>query len=369
VVIDVHHHYAPPSLADRLRQLQPRLRAFLSGPLVDGESRLAAMDKAGVDAAMLSIPHPGFLDAQPDRATYRGLISGANDELIAFAQRHPDRFGVLIALPLAAPDDAVDELTRVGGHELVRGIIAFATSGTGLPLDAPELAPVYQAIGRRPVLLHPAMDQLTRHEAFAGFGLSSLAAPVETSAAAARLMLSGMLDRVPDLTLIIPHLGGVLPYVIGRLADQAGGAAERDILSYLSNRCFVDSCSHHHQALMCAAETLSPDRILLGSDYPARGSLARAVADIEGSPLDAANRHAILGGNAERLGLVPLRPGWSGEEGSPSPSLAHLTAVRQPSTVPCLGGHRLRSRGPVGIEVPVPGSGGQPFAYHNSLSV
>jgi hypothetical protein len=176
------------------------------------------------------------------------------------------------------------------------------------------------------------------------------------------------LDRVPDLTLIIPHLGGVLPYVIGRLADQAGGAAERDILSYLSNRCFVDSCSHHHPALMCAAETLSPDRILLGSDYPARGSLARAVADIEGSSLDAANRRAILGGNAERLGLVPLRPGWSGGEGSPSPSLGHLTAVRQPSTVPCLGSHRLRSRGPVGMEVPVPGSGGQPFAYHNSLS-
>jgi predicted TIM-barrel fold metal-dependent hydrolase len=68
---------------------------------------------------------------------------------------------------------------------------------------------------------------------------------------------------------------------------------------------------------MCAAETLSPDRILLGSDYPARGSLARAVADIEGSPLDAADRHAILGGNAERLGLVTGRRGGTGAGSSP----------------------------------------------------
>jgi predicted TIM-barrel fold metal-dependent hydrolase len=305
VVIDVHHHYAPPSLADSLLRMRPRLRGFLSGPLIEGESRLAAMDEAGVDAAMLSIPHPGLLGAEPDRAAYRDLIRRANDDVIALAERHPDRFGVLIALPLAVPGDAICEFERVAGHELVRGIIAFATSGTGLPLDAPELAPVYRAIGHRPVLLHPAMDELTQHDAFLSFGLSSLAAPVETSVAAARLMLSGMLDQAPDLTLIIPHLGGVLPYVSGRLADQTTGHGERDLLWYLTNRCLVDSCAYHHPALMCAVETLSPEHILLGSDFPARGSLARAVSDIEGSPLDAADRHAILGGNAERLGLAP----------------------------------------------------------------
>ena len=304
MIVDVHHHYAPPSLVDSLLRLRPQLRGFLSGPLVEAESRLAAMDDAGVDVALLSIPHPALLEAGADRDAYSDLIRNANDELIALAQQHSDRFGVVIALPLALPGDAISELDRVAGHELVRGVIAFTTSGTGLPLDAPELLPVYRRIGQLPVLLHPAMDELTRQESFRPFGLSSLAAPVETSVAAARLMLSGMLDQAPDLTLIIPHLGGVLPYLIGRLTDQAKGVAQRDLLSYLTNRCLVDSCAHHHPALMCAVETLTPAHILLGSDYPARGALSRAVSDIEGSPLDAADRNAILGGNAKRLGLA-----------------------------------------------------------------
>ena len=307
MIVDVHHHYAPPSLADFLLRLRPQLRGYLSGPLVEGESRLAAMDDAGVDVALLSIPHPALLEAGSGRRAYTDLIRNANDDLIALAQRHPDRFGVLVALPLDEPGDAISELDRVAGHELVRGVIAFTTSGTGLPLDAPELLPVYRRIGQRPVLLHPAMDELTQQEPFRAFGLSSLAAPVEESIAAARLMLSGMLDQAPDLTLIIPHLGGVLPYVIGRLTDQAKGLAERDLMSYLTDRCLVDSCAYHHPALMCAVETLTPEHVVLGSDYPARGSLSRAVSDIEGSPLGAADRTAILGGNAVRLGLARSR--------------------------------------------------------------
>jgi aminocarboxymuconate-semialdehyde decarboxylase len=113
-----------------------------------------------------------------------------------------------------------------------------------------------------------------------------------------------MLDRVPELTLIVPHLGGVLPYLTQRLVDQsATGAAEHDALWYMQNRLLFDSCSFHPPALRCAIETVTADRILLGSDYPIRGTLVRAVGDIETSGLPQPDQAAILQGNARRYGL------------------------------------------------------------------
>ena len=116
-----------------------------------------------------------------------------------------------------------------------------------------------------------------------------------STAGAARFMLSGMLDRLPDLIVIVPHLGGTLPYLAQRLVDQNGrGEAEHNILEYLQTRIWLDSCSYHPPALKCALETVGPDRILLGSDYPFRGSVARAVDDVTDEP-------ALLHDNVERL--------------------------------------------------------------------
>ena len=72
----------------------------------------------------------------------------------------------------------------------------------------------------------------------------SLGAMFSSTAGAARFMLSGMLDRLPDLIVIVPHLGGTLPYLAQRLVDQNGrGGAEHNILEYLQTRIWLDSCS------------------------------------------------------------------------------------------------------------------------------
>ena len=82
---------------------------------------------------------------------------------------------------------------------------------------------------RIPIFLHPA-----RSERFADYRTEetskfeiwwALGWPYETSTAMARLVFSGAFDRWPDLTVVTHHLGGIIPYLAGRVGhgwDQLG---------------------------------------------------------------------------------------------------------------------------------------------------
>src|SRR5690606_5586093 len=71
-----------------------------------------------------------------------------------------------------------------------------------------------------PILLHPAhpstYDQTQGRSLMAGLGLM-----FDTTIALARIIMAGILDRHPKLKLVCPHVGGTLPYLIGRVDHQA----------------------------------------------------------------------------------------------------------------------------------------------------
>ena len=303
--IDVQQHYVPPSLLEALSELRPGQVDRLSTGTTDLSPRIADMDEAGVELALLSISELGRYQTD-QRDEDAELAKRYNDELLEAARAFPGRFAASITLPFPHPEECLDELQRVKDEPLVRGVIAFAAT-EHYTLDDPALDPVYAAIAEAglPLFLHPAFDQLPTLPLLSEWMLNAGIAPmVETSATAARMMLSGVLDRAPALVMVIPHLGGLLPYLAQRLVDQSGtGDAEHDVLHYLRHRCLLDSCSYHRPALDCAVATVSAERIMLGSDFPFRGPVQRATADIEGSELDEADRAAILRGNAVRLGL------------------------------------------------------------------
>jgi predicted TIM-barrel fold metal-dependent hydrolase len=258
---------------------------------------LSAMDQAGVTTALLSALPPGGQLADPVLAGR--IAAGINDELLAVAEEHRPRFGVLLALPLPHVTETLRELLRIGDHPFAVGVEIFAASQPWTVADD-NLEPVYAAVAERqfPVLVHPALEQLPA--AHRDWGLDAcLAAPVNSSLGALRLILSGMLDRVPALTPIVPHLGGVLPFLTQRLDDQARGVNQHPPSHYLRTRLLYDTCSFHPPALRATAETAGTDRFLLGSDFPFRGPLDRPVRDII-TNLPSADRHAVLAGNAVR---------------------------------------------------------------------
>ena len=74
--------------------------------------------------------------------------------------------------------------------------------------------------------MHPARDarfadyrgeQKSKNEIWQVLGW-----PYETSVAMARIVFSGMFDRLPELRLVTHHLGAMIPYFEGRVSDRCG---------------------------------------------------------------------------------------------------------------------------------------------------
>ena len=310
MLIDTHSHWIPPAYASALEdegRLDPAVEAtrqIVLGAqgadlLQNLQARFIEMDAAGVEISVIEIPPPGVGFADPARAA--AAARAVNDELIAACDQHPDRLRTMITLPLPHVEETIAEIQRVADHALVRGVELFGVTGR-FQTDDPRFEPVLHAIADAGLIaqLHPAFEPPA--DAMRAWGLGgSLGAVFGNSLAAARLILSGTLDRVPNLDLIVTHLGGTLPYLEARIDDLSGTAdAENPIGFYLRERVWTDNCSYHRPALMCAVESMGAHRIFTGSDYPFRGSVKRCIDDIRTSGLPEADIDMILFRNAQR---------------------------------------------------------------------
>ena len=129
----------------------------------------------------------------------------------------------------------------------------------------------------------------------------------DTSLATVRLILSGLFDLEPDLKLIVPHVGGVLPYLgnrVGRMIDawtppEGQPRLEQSSATYLG-KLYVDSVAHSPESLDFCYRLVGAERLLYGTDHPwaVWGTVAELVEQLDCSD---AEREMIYHGNAERL--------------------------------------------------------------------
>ena len=309
VCIDTHSHWMPPVHLDAVHELlrdQPALARDYAGmlstaqqpdaPLVALERRVEEMDECGIDISVISLPPPAATFGAPAAAA--GLAAAANDAMLEAAERHPGRFSILVALPLPYADASLAELERVASHPLAQGVSALTNAETW-SLDEPRFEELWARVAALdlPLALHPAFD--CRPAKFTDWTIGgSLHAVMSSSLGVARLVMSGMLDRVPTLDVLVPHLGGVIPYLAQRFVDMGRGAADYEMAHYLRERLYLDTWSYHPPAFRCALDTAGFERLVLGTDYPFRGALRRAVDDVVANAPTAAARTAILGRTA-----------------------------------------------------------------------
>lgn len=295
--VDLHFHVAPESF---LRRPRSGLDRFLDAfpQLRDGAAGRQELAAAG-GKAVVSLPWPVPPGTNIDKTA--AAVRLCNDELLTAVDEHAEYSGAMITVDLTDPAAAVAEVGRVVEAPALAGVMIYVSPTTRL--DNHRLSEFYAELSARQLLLflHPALEPPL--DGATDWNLNaSLSPPIVTSIAAARMMLSGTLDEHPGLDLVIPHLGGVLPYLAQRLIDQSDrGAARHDIPTYLRNRTYLDTCSFHQPALRCALDTVGPSRLVLGSDYPFRGPVERALADVRDSGFDEAIQELVLSRNAETI--------------------------------------------------------------------
>jgi aminocarboxymuconate-semialdehyde decarboxylase len=322
--IDIHAHYFPleylKTIADRGGPNGFTVDfSTAGGPTLTGggavtvldetywrlETRLQRMDEAGVRLHALSLTMPMVHSAPPERAA--DLARLVNDAMVAAHAKYPDRFVGCATLPLQDTGLAVAELERVSKLEGIRGVY-FPTNINGKELSDPSLDPVYdrcQALNL-PVLLHPhppvvGLDRMKR------FYLPNLLGnPFDTTVACSYLIFGGVLDRYPTLNIVLPHSGGALPFIYGRIQRGQGvirdlkTAARRPVAEYLK-RFFYDTITHSQEALKYLVDLVGPERVMLGSDYCFNMGYDRPREIVAALNIRPAEREMIISRNAAQL--------------------------------------------------------------------
>jgi predicted TIM-barrel fold metal-dependent hydrolase len=313
--IDIQTHYVPPAAARILRDyrertgggvpgLSPALAA--SAPIFGCEERLREMDAAGIDVSVLSFAPIGAID---DTEVRIDLCRAANDGLLEMCDAHSGRFVAAATLPFPDLDPAFTELCRIRGEDQIRAVQIVAQAAL-YRLDELGLDALFRAMSdsRLPLIIHPSAGVADLAAEFDAYGLSSgMHAMVSNALIAARMIQSGMLDRIVGLELIVTHLGGILPFLVDRLDSRNAGPSAFPPSHYLRTRLWFDACGYPAgPALRCALETVGPARMMIGSDWPSRPiePALQAIRDLE--LVDEVER-GILGGNAARW-FDPARP-------------------------------------------------------------
>lgn len=243
----------------------------LNPAIYDPEHTIRDMDEAGIDVSVLSLNIPGPELLEPELGIKGARI--CNDYLAEICAAYPGRFVGLAALPMQDTEEALTEFRRALDTLGLRGMVLYSHIN-GTPVDAAAFEPVYEMAQERqvPVVLHPTVP--TWGETIKDYSMiPMIGLMVDTSIAVLRLILSGILERYPNLKVLHPHCGGVLPYLMPRVVEQTeikGRGRERIKRSpevYYKN-VYQDLVSPSEQAMAYAYAFAGPDRLVFGSDRP-----------------------------------------------------------------------------------------------------
>jgi predicted TIM-barrel fold metal-dependent hydrolase len=317
--IDVHVHYLPEPYVEALaaRGEPPRLvrqdgallldfgggGAFpLEAEMTDLELHRRGMERAGIDQAVLSISPPAVDGLEPAEA--RAVAAASNDALADLSRGHDGRFLAMATLPAVDPEAAAAELRRAAGLGLRAGVLL--TNVRGARLDEERFRAIFESAAELdlPLVLHPTTP--AHPDPFVEFGLmTTVGFIMETTVCVLRLVLSGLYERHPGFKLLVPHVGAVIPYLLGRIEYEmerygVGAGVLSEPVGEQLRRLYLDSVSAWPPAIRLAVDAFGAERVLFGSDAPF-WEREKNVNAIDGVGLEPADAERVCAGNAEAL--------------------------------------------------------------------
>ena len=324
--IDVHAHYVPTGSLEMAARIGARHglevhtadgghtvllrdgKPFLTQAKAEFSNldlRLSIMDQQGVDMQVLSPAGSYFFYwmAAADSLEYARWL---NDRLADAAAKFPRRFVALASVPMQDPARAAAELERVVNRLGFRGA-EIASNINGRDLDDPALEPFWQTAQALDAVIFIHPNQVLGAERMKDYNLANLIGnPTDTSVAVAKLIFGGVLERYPQLKLLLAHAGGFLPYTWGRLdrGYTIQTSAQRKISKPPSDYVkllYFDTITHSRMALEYLIGNFGAERVLLGSDYPYDMGDPEPLTSLASGNLDQAQIQQIGGANACKL--------------------------------------------------------------------
>ncbi|VIO73176.1 hypothetical protein CI1B_47800 [Bradyrhizobium ivorense] len=323
-IIDMHTHafskrveplvagkYDPMSNPYR-RDMSPASREtdaeqgkILPGLMLDIVTRREMMAKMGVDIQVVA-PAPAQQHYWAGEDLLVALSRVQNEDVAALVAQDPAHFAGMGTLPMRFPQRAIEEAVHGVDTLGLRGF-QIDTRVEDLELSNAAFDPLYARLAklRAPLFIHPlGFSQGQRLGDF--FMVNSVGQPVEETLAIAHFIMGGVLDRHPDLDVVIAHGGGYYPFYAARM-DHAWKVRPEvrrftaDAPSTYLKRLWFDSCVFSPTLIDNLVATVGADRVMMGSDYPFDMGDDDPVGLVRQAKLSDADREKILFGNASRL--------------------------------------------------------------------
>lgn len=314
-IVTLEEHFLVPSLIDNVDSMG-RSISWLPPSLIQklgdtGDGRISDMDRNGIALQVMSASMPGadLLDGQEgiDFATT------VNDRLADAVKRYPGRFAGFAHLPMRTPEAAADELERAVSRLGFRGAMVNGTTD-GRFLDDPRFAPILDCAARLdvPIYIHPNHVAKPVFDAwFSGLpgntgmtlATGAFGWHAEVGVHVFRLAFAGTFEKHPGLTVIVGHMGEMLPFMLDR-ADHCVlglGSSQVPISKIIRERVHITTAGVFSTgAFLCALTVFGTDRIMFSVDYPySTNEAGRKWFD--SLPLSPEDRKKLLHGNADRL--------------------------------------------------------------------
>ena len=268
--------------------------------------RIEDMEAMGLAVQAIS-PMPELLSYWMQAAAASQLLRYMNEQIAEMAALSGGRLVGMGAVPLQNLDLALAELDYVTDKLGFRSI-EVGSNVNGKPIGAPDFEPFFEACAGKGVSVFVHALKPTGVERLVGPEklLPALAYPTDVGLAAASVLTSNLIGRLPDLKMAFSHGGGTLASLLPRLerARQVFPAlldAMPVSPSEQARRLFYDTLVFDAPTLRHLLDRFGDSQLMIGTDYPFAFHDARPVESIAEAVADPAVRARLVSRNAARF--------------------------------------------------------------------
>jgi len=272
--IDVHHHVLPREYLEALAGLGVTSSIGVSFPTWSLQKDLELMDKLGVQIAVVSFSTPAA--NVPGTKNARSLARLCNELIAKMVKAHPDRYGAFATMPPLHDVEGVLRELEYAHDTLKLDGVELTSNYNFKYLGDSAFEEVYKALNARKAVVH--VHPTDSPGVQFGIPAAVMDAPFDTTRASFSLICSGVMECYPDITFILSHGGGTLPYISYRLGKMAPSVwksfnqdAPKGFDEYLG-RFYYDSAIVSPNTFPYLVRQVDASHVIVGTDYPFAGS-------------------------------------------------------------------------------------------------